>query len=156
MSNVTRAPFSRRRVLRYLAASPVVLVPFAAARGNTGGTLNVAVEGIRNERGRIRIAIWSTSEAFAKGDLALSTDDAVARIDRVAFSFQGLPPGPYALACYHDEDDDVTFDQTWIGLPAEGLGFSNGAWIEFGPPSFDEAMVEVAPGFQWTRISLRY
>lgn len=156
MPSVIRAPYSRRRVLGYLAASPFVLVPFAAARGSTGGTLNVAVEGIRSDRGRIRIAIWSTSEAFAKGELALSTDDAVARTGGVAFAFQGLQPGPYALASYHDEDDDVTFDRTWIGLPAEGLGFSNGAWIEFGPPSFDEAMVEVTPGFQWTKISLRY
>ena len=124
--------------------------------GAAGATLNVAVAGIRSNRGRIRIALWSTPEAFTKGELAVAKDNALARVGQVFFSFAELRPGPYALASYHDEDDDVTFDQTWIGLPAEGLGFSNDAWIQFGPPSFEEAKIQVAPGPQWTRISLRY
>ena len=139
-----------------LAAATGLLGPLAVARSAENGTLNVSVEGIRNNQGSIRIALWSTPEAFTKGELAQVKDSAVARVGEVVFSFGGLHPGPYALASYHDEDDDVTFDQSWIGLPAEGLGFSNDAWIEFGPPSFEEAMVKVGPGPQWTRISLRY
>ena len=147
---------TRRRTLRLLAAAPLVLTPVAGAAGSEGGTLNVTVDGIRSDRGRIRIAIWSTPEGFTKRNRALASDNVIAKVGEVVFSFPDLRPGPYALASYHDEDDDVTFDQTWIGLPAEGLGFSNGAWIEFGPPSFKEAMVEVNPGQQWTTISLRY
>lgn len=156
MPSQDRLPTSRRTALGLLLGVAGLVLPQASTRGDTGATLNVAVQGIRSDRGRIRIALWSSAADFTKGDLALAKDDIIAQVGEVAFSFTGLRPGPYALASYHDEDDDVTFDQTWIGLPAEGLGFSNGAWIEFGPPKFEDAKVEVGPGPQWTRISLRY
>ena len=73
------------------------------------------------------------------------------------FSFPDLPPGRYALAGYHDENDNDRFDQTWIGWPDEGLGFSNGAWIGLlGAPSFQAAAVDVTAGAQTIIIALRY
>ncbi len=50
----------------------------------------------------------------------------------------------FSVARYHDENGTGEFDQTWISLPDEGLGFSNGAWIGLGPPAFDEAALEVS------------
>ncbi len=66
-----------------------------------------------------------------------------ARPGEARFTFRGLPPGRYAVVGYHDENGNGAFDQTWIGLPEEGLGFSNGAWIGFSAPSFAEAAVEI-------------
>ena len=70
--------------------------------------------------------------------------------------FKDLKPGRYALAVYHDENGNGEFDRTWIGLPAEGLGFSNGAWIGLGPPSFEEAAVTLKGQEQTIVIALRY
>ncbi len=156
MFSQDRLLYSRRKILALVAAASGLAAPIAVAQGKESSTLNVAVQGVRNDHGRIRIALWSTPDAFTKAEFALVKDSAIARVGEVFFSFDGLQPGPYALASYHDEDNDVTFDRTWIGLPDEGLGFSNGAWIEFGPPSFEEAKVQVVPGSQWAKIWLRY
>ncbi|TBR42039.1 DUF2141 domain-containing protein [Marinomonas agarivorans] len=46
----------------------------------------------------------------------------------------------FALKVLHDENDDGQVTKNWTGIfPAEGLGFSNGAKIRFGPPSFKKA-----------------
>ena len=79
----------------------------------------------------------------------------MAEIARVAvqgetatLTIKGLPPGTYAIAVYHDENGNGDFDLTWAGLPAEGLGFSNGAWITIiGAQSFESAAIELkGPG----------
>ncbi len=79
-----------------------------------------------------------------------------ARPGEVRFTIPGLAPGRYAVASYHDENGNGKFDQTWIGLPDEGLGFSNGAWIGFGAPAFDEAAVEISEKNRVIAVTLRY
>ena len=65
-------------------------------------------------------------------------------------------PGIYAVAVYHDENDNHHFDKNFLGLPAEGYGFSNDAPTLFGPPAFDAARLVVRPGDNPIRIRLRY
>ena len=50
-----------------------------------------------------------------------------------------VPPGDYAFAFLHDEDDDGALDRDWIGIPSEGYGFSNDASPGLGPPSYESA-----------------
>ena len=51
-----------------------------------------------------------------------------------------LVPDEYAIKVLHDEDKSGTVTKNWTGIfPAEGLGFSNGAKLRFGPPNFDDA-----------------
>lgn len=149
---------ARRRLLSLTMAGLLVGAAFflGPASAQESSTLTVVVQGIENAQGKIRIAIWDDQEHFTEGDYKLASGVIKAQAGQVEFVFEGLRPGPYAMATYHDEDDDNDFDQTWIGLPAEGLGFSNGAWIGLGPPSFDEAAVQVSPGPQTTTITLRY
>lgn len=46
----------------------------------------------------------------------------------------------FALKVHHDQDGDYKVTKNWLGiLPIEGLGFSSGAKVAFGPPSFDDA-----------------
>ena len=68
-----------------------------------------------------------------------------------------LAPGRYALIAFHDENNNGEFDRTVVGLPAEGLGFSNGAWISvLGAPSFEEAAFEITEQPDPIVIPLRY
>ncbi len=65
-------------------------------------------------------------------------------------------PGVYALAVYHDENNNHHFDRSAIGLPVEGYGFSNNAPIFLGPPSFASARFTVQPGDNHVTMRLRY
>ena len=61
-------------------------------------------------------------------------------------------PGTYAVAVYHDANDNHHFDRTLIGLPAEGYGFSNNV-VPLLLPSFASARITVPAGD--TRIVIR-
>lgn len=53
-----------------------------------------------------------------------------------------VPDKPFAIKVHHDEDSSGTVTKDWTGfIPAEGLGFSSGAQLRFGPPSFDDAVM---------------
>jgi len=118
--------------------------------------LTVVIANLRSGDGQIRIALWDDPETFATDDTALAEANQAARQGEVRITIQGLPPGRYAVIGYHDENGNGGFDQTWIGLPDEGLGFSNGAWIGFGAPSFEEAAVEITQTQRVIRVNLRY
>lgn len=119
--------------------------------------LTVLVENVQGADGKIRVALWNAAEGFTESEAVIAHGFADASLGEKTVIFEGLAPGTYALAAYHDENDNGKFDRTFIGLPAEGLGFSNGAWIKaFGPPSFEEAAIEVENGGSQTTIALRY
>lgn len=55
-----------------------------------------------------------------------------------------VPSGKFALKVHHDEDKSGTMTKNWTGIiPAEGVGFSSGAKVRFGPPSFKAATMEL-------------
>ncbi|MFC7554920.1 DUF2141 domain-containing protein [Pseudoroseomonas wenyumeiae] len=67
-----------------------------------------------------------------------------------------LHPGIYAVAVYHDENNDHDFNRTLLGMPAEGYGFSNDAPTVIGLPSFESVRFQVGPEGARVPIRLRY
>ena len=62
----------------------------------------------------------------------------------------------WAAQAFHDENRNGVIDRNLLGIPKEGLGFSNDAPFRFGPPAFADAAVQVvAPGGR-IRLTLRY
>ena len=123
----------------------------AAAAG-----LTVVIEKLRSSAGIVHLALWDSAEGFTDTDLALTLREQPAAPGQVRFYLGDLKPGLYAIATYHDENGNGEFDQTWIGWPDEGLGFSNGAWIGLGAPSFEEAAFVVHSKSQVIAVGLRY
>lgn len=110
---------------------------------STGGNLTVTIYGGRPED------FLAPGRKLARKRVPIPAATAEACLD--------VPrPGTYAIAVYHDEDDDHDFDRSLLGLPAEGYGFSNDAPALVGLPSFGDARFEVpADGLRLT-IRMRY
>jgi len=141
----------------------LLVIVFAAVVGesNAGAPaaatgLTVVVEKLRSDAGTVHLALWSGAAGFTEAEAALILREQPAALGRVRFDLGELKPGHYAIATYHDENGNGEFDQTWIGWPDEGLGFSNGAWISLGAPSFEEAAFEVSSKTQTVAVALRY
>jgi uncharacterized protein (DUF2141 family) len=62
----------------------------------------------------------------------------------VTCRFEALPPGRYALAVSHDVNGNRRTDRSFIGLPKEAWGVSNGVRPAMRAPRFAEAAVTVA------------
>jgi len=56
-----------------------------------------------------------------------------------ACRFEPIPAGIYAVACFHDENDNGKLDTGLFGIPQEGTVVSNHAKGFMGPPTFDAA-----------------
>jgi uncharacterized protein (DUF2141 family) len=59
-------------------------------------------------------------------------------------SFDPIPAGTYAVACFHDENKNGKLDTGLFGIPTEGTVASNHAKGFMGPPSFDKAKFSFA------------
>lgn len=117
-------------------------------------TLTVAVAGVRGEQGAIRVAVC-TEQEFLKPRCALVVS-ADASPGTVTVVLPDVTPGVYAVQAYHDVNGNKTIDRSFLGIPNEGVGFSNGAPMVFGPPSFADAAVRVEGGSAATIVPLTY
>jgi len=124
-------------LLALLCAAVAACLAQAAGAADLG----VAVNGLRSNDGNVHIAVYDRAETFPDGDGMLAEVEVSIENREASHTFTGLKVGDYAVAVYHDENDNDAFDTNFIGLPMEGYAFSNGATVFLGPPSFAEARI---------------
>ena len=130
-----------------------------ATKGTTHADANeitVHVRDLRSPRGGVYVQVYNSAELFPEpeGGIALSAVRANGNSVRVVFG--DLAAGTYAVAAYHDENDNGQYDRSIIGLPVEGYAFSNNAPVFLSAPSFEDASFELpATGIEIS-ISMRY
>jgi uncharacterized protein (DUF2141 family) len=105
-------------------------------------SLSVEVLGVKNSEGKISVAVYDSSDAFLKFEKVYKTDSTKAQSGSTKILIDDLPSGNYALAIFHDENDNNELDTNWLGIPKEAVGFSNSKMKTFGPPSFKECLIE--------------
>lgn len=135
--------------------------PGAAPAGCTGpasGTwLNIVAEGVRNGNGLIAITLYADDSSkflVKRGSLYVGRVEATAGVTRGCIFVP--KPGVYAVALYHDENRDMRFDRTGLGLPAEGYGFSNNPATLAGLPQFRSVRLNVPKSGLTSRIQMKY
>ena len=121
----------------------------------SGGDLEITVEGVNGDAGKVMVALHaeSDSEGFPDVKGAIAAQWARAAPGTLRFVFLDLPPGRFAIAVFHDENDNNELDANILGIPSEGTGFSRNAHGSFGPPSFSDAAVEISTDSGITRTS---
>lgn len=110
--------------------------------------LRVAVSGVRNDQGFIIGSLCKEGELFVSGCSLKARSKATEGV--VSLDFRGLAPGDYALALYHDENNNSRLE-----LGTEGIGFSNNANLARTAPDFNASRIKVR-GSTPIRIRLRY
>ncbi|MBX6741149.1 MAG: DUF2141 domain-containing protein [Acetobacteraceae bacterium] len=129
----------------------------AAPDAPAGPRLLVTVTGARRVAGNVTISLYGPrQEAFLTRTGRLARQRIPLRSTSADACFALSAPGDYAIAVYHDENDDHDFNRTLIGLPAEGYGFSNDAPTTVGLPAFGDVRFTVPPGQSSMIIHLRY
>ena len=129
----------------------------ASTSGAVGTQLHIALTGLRNDDGTVSVTLYGQKAASFmahRGWIAQARVKPAGRQAEACFTLSG--PGAYAVAVYHDANDNHHFDRTFLGLPAEGYGFSNDAPTPLGPPPFSAAKFIVQPGGTTIAIHLRY
>lgn len=147
----------RHRPARALGCSAAtILAGLGWSQAARAAELSVVADKLRSQDGAVHLALWDRAEGFIEPENAIVRTQQPATGPRVRFDLGDLAPGRYAVVIFHDENGNGEFDRTWIGLPDEGLGFSNGAWIGLGAPSFKEAAFELSQESREVVVPLRY
>jgi uncharacterized protein (DUF2141 family) len=122
------------------------------AQSQPRGLIHVEIVGLRNDKGQVLCALFSSAPGFPK-----SADKATARTKSdishgtASCEFPGIAPGTYAVSVFHDENSNGKLDSNFMGIPREGVGASNNARGHLGPPKFEAAAFH----FSGDRVALK-
>lgn len=106
------------------------------------GALEVNISNIDYQKGGvIRIGLYDNSSDFPSSTVTYKSGSVPVSGADATFTFDDLPFGQYALAMYHDMNNDGKMNKNFFGVPKEPYAFSNNAMGILGPPSFEEASV---------------
>jgi uncharacterized protein (DUF2141 family) len=133
-----------------LAASAVT----ASAQG--ANRVGVTVTGLRSDAGVVRCGLYANPGGFPQpGREARGT---VARIsgNQATCVFANMPPGTYAVAAFHAEQNETRMQYGAFGKPKQGYGFSGNPSSSFGAPSFSAASFDYRGGTQSLQVKLQY
>lgn len=135
-------------------ASLGLTLALGIAEQASAAELAVQVVGLRSTAGDVHIAVYDSADDFPKRGRFVATAQIPTDGDMATWHFAGLAPGRYAIAVYHDENSNDSFDKGFLGLPLEDFGFSNDAPVFLGPPSFEDAAVKLSESSEKVVIRL--
>jgi len=100
--------------------------------------VKVEISGFRTTTGKLYVSIYKDQASFLK--IGKETATNVVRVNKndslIQTCFSGLAPGWYAIALYHDEDDNNQMNSGLFGIPLEPYGLSNNFRPRFSYPKF--------------------
>lgn len=126
-------------------AQPPATPPSASAK------VTVKINGLHNDRGNVCLSMFNSPEGYPDSASSAVLADCFAVIGRsFEIKIENVAPGTYAIALWHDENRDKKLNYNFLGIPKEGLAFSQNGKPKIspppGPPSFSSIAFEVKAG----------
>ncbi|BFM41862.1 hypothetical protein CFS9_05030 [Flavobacterium sp. CFS9] len=103
--------------------------------------LTVAVSGLKNNKGTVRIGLYNSDKTFLKTTYKSIVSEI--KNNEATITFVGIPKGEYGISTYHDENDNGKMDRNMMGIPSEDYACSNNAKGFMGPPAYNDAKFNV-------------
>lgn len=120
-------------------------------------SLRITVSGMRSTKGNITITIYPDQpDHFLDGKYKLARQILPITQPVTSACFVVPAPGNYAVALFHDENDNHHFDTSSLGIPTEGYGFSNNPTLYLGPPGLSRVRFSVHSGANPVAIQMKY
>jgi uncharacterized protein (DUF2141 family) len=117
--------------------------------------IGLNVTNIQEEIGMIWIGIYDSEENFLVKERAIVKGYTVEQPGRIHISLPDLPYGTYAIAIFHDLNNNGYLDQNILGIPSEPFAFSRRPKSKFRMPKFDEVAVTFSPDQQEITLPLK-
>lgn len=104
--------------------------------------LTIEVANAKPGMGTVNAAVYGDPADWMKDGHTVAAS-MVQAAEKTVLTFRGLATGKYAIALYQDENRNGKLDTNVVGIPVERYGFSRNAQGRMGPPSFDDAAVDL-------------
>lgn len=122
-----------------------------------GNTLKIQVDGLRNNNGHVVALLFNTKKGYPD-KVQHALQHAIVPINQHAaeLTFSLLPVGQFVVSVFHDENQDRRLNRGLFGRPLEGVGVSNNIRGRFGPPKYENCIIQLNSPEQTIAISLHY
>jgi uncharacterized protein (DUF2141 family) len=128
----------------------IALLLVSSAIINAQSVLKVEVISLRNNTGQVSMELLNKDNESIKGKTELIKEN------KCIVVFDNLKDGTYAIRYFHDENSNKELDTNFLGIPKEGIGFSNNAYGRFGPKDFEEWLFDVKGDKQIELVTTYY
>ena len=148
-----------RRSHALLFGALLTAVPLGTLHADEGkAAIKVMVTGAEDESGHVRVSLFDKGEGFpGKRQNAVTSKSTKVSGTKAFVTFKDLPPGEYAVAVLHDQNDNGKMDTNALGIPKEGWGVSLNKAPLVRAPRYSEAKFQLEPGKDRSLvIKLRY
>ena len=99
--------------------------------------LEIKIQDMDSEKGHVLYLVFKGEEGFPdQPEKSVKQGKVPAGEAKAGFVLKDLDKGSYAVSIIHDENDNDKLDTNFLGIPQEGVGFSNNPKLFFGAPSF--------------------
>jgi uncharacterized protein (DUF2141 family) len=139
-----------------LAGNSAALDPVPHMASPPKARLTVSFSGLRSAKGLVRACLTREPRFFPNCDKdPHALKESVAAGPRAHLSFTDIASGDYALSVLHDENGNGRADML-LGIPREGVGFSENPRIRFGPPKFGAVRFHIGTDNLSKDVRLQY
>lgn len=146
--------------MRAIIGASLALILTAATIGGaaaqSGNDITVVVEGLRNDKGMVRCGLYASAVGFREPGKEWKGVAAPIQGGKATCVFHDVPPGSYAAAVFHAENNETQLETGMFGKPKQGYGFSRDAKGSFGPPGFDAATYKYPGGSSVWPVHIEY
>lgn len=123
--------------------------PSTSPQQPMSAALTVKITGLHSERGNICLSMFNSADGFPDSAGKAILAECFAVVGRsFDITIEKIPNGTYAIALWHDENRDGKLNYNFLGIPKEGLAFSENGKPRItppppGPPSFSSIAFEM-------------
>ncbi len=120
------------------------------SKGFSQYNLLVKVHGIQNTNGQIELSIYNDANVFPEVGKTYKMVRIDSKESEIIYEFKDLPAGEYAIATYHDENNDNECNTNLLGVPTEAFAFSNDFRPFLSAPDFSDCSFKVTQNMELT------
>lgn len=103
------------------------------------GKVVTLITNARNDRGVCRVCLFNNASSFSgDGGAPVMCVRVPVKNGRSEALFQNIAAGEYAIAVFHDVNDNAIMDKNFLGIPKEGYGASRNNLPFASAPGFAE------------------
>ena len=138
------ATVARSRLLAPLLTVSLAVLLAAAGAQARAADLELEVSGFSGtgaDRGMLMVAVFDAQGWLRKPVAVDRQAVSAARDGQLVLRLTGLPDGPIAVSVFQDLNGNGKLDMNPMGMPIEPFAFSRQAQGNFGPPSFEQAVL---------------
>lgn len=136
------SPYPRDISAQYdeiISGIPHIYNPSSCGKGELD--IDITVTNIEKDKGSIVADLHNdVKEDFLKSEKVVLRVRQDAQAGSVSFCMPITQPGDYAVAIYHDKNNNSKFDKNFLGIPKEHFGMSQNPKFGLSSPKYEEAV----------------